>query len=78
MARLEGVSARNAGLFVRLASFFTRRKLARLSGRSVSAQQALAMVWCVLYLQPHEQVGVCKKGISPRYIFRTIDLYFNT
>ena len=33
MARIEGVSRENAGLRVRLAYFFTRRQLARLTGR---------------------------------------------
>lgn len=34
MARIQGVAAREAGLGVRLAFFFTRRSLARLTGRS--------------------------------------------
>lgn len=33
MARIEGVSARGAGLRVKLAYYFTRRQLARLAGR---------------------------------------------
>ncbi len=34
MARIAGVSAREAGLFVKLAFFFTRREIARLTGRN--------------------------------------------
>jgi AhpD family alkylhydroperoxidase len=34
MARIEGVSVRDAGLRVRLAYFFTRRNFARLTGRA--------------------------------------------
>lgn len=33
MARIAGVSARGGGLRVRLAYFFTRRKIAQLTGR---------------------------------------------
>jgi hypothetical protein len=33
MARIEGVSASKAGLYVKLAYHFTRRGLARLAGR---------------------------------------------
>jgi AhpD family alkylhydroperoxidase len=33
MARIPGVSARDAGLFTKLAYFFTRRSIGRLSGR---------------------------------------------
>jgi 4-carboxymuconolactone decarboxylase len=35
MARITGVSARQAGLAVKLAYFFTRRQLARLTGRKI-------------------------------------------
>ena len=33
MARVTGISGRNAGLRVKLAYYFTRRQLARLAGR---------------------------------------------
>ncbi len=36
MTRIAGVSRRNAGLFVKLAYFFTRRQLARLTGREAT------------------------------------------
>ncbi len=32
MARIKGVSARDAGPYVRVAYFFTRRSIARLTG----------------------------------------------
>jgi 4-carboxymuconolactone decarboxylase len=34
MARIKGISARDAGLYVKIASFFTRRGLAKATGRA--------------------------------------------